>query len=445
MFVYSISATAGDGTVHKSSRPHTGRYIVLLDNLAGGELEDYRFDIQKVANAKTIYSWNNIVRGFALDMTPQEADKVARLPFVRLIEEDGVVTIAAATARSWNMDRIDNTMSPRLDGLYAYCETGAGVFAYVVDTGVWAGHDEFTNQDPLATGQPRVRQGWDYMNARYPQTWPNLSNDPCPHSSSNYNGSHGTAVASVLGGRTLGAAPEVTIVPVRFLDCNAAGYTADLIAGLNWIPSDPNYLLALQTRAAAGRVVNMSHVTTAGMQADGTPADLTGIEAATQGLLDRGITVVAAAGNFNEEIGTKYVPARMPGIITVAGTKNTENDSRWNDGPAGNAGSNYGPVVDMFAPADRVLTAHWTTTTATRDPNDASISSGTSFASPLVAGIAARWLQNAPGLTCAEVSSYLVQNALTDVNTPGFAIADRQDSPNRLVHRGPLDGCRRRP
>lgn len=440
----AVSAFAGDGTVHKARKPYPGRYIVVLEDSADGEVEDYLYDIQKVAKAKGVFTWNNVLRGFAIEMTAKEADKVARLPFIKFVEEDSYVQIAAAPARSWNTDRIDNTISPRLDNLYAYCETGGGVFAYVVDTGVWGGHDEFSNSDPIFPGQPRVRLGWDYQNVQNPQQFPNLSNNPCPRDVSNYNGSHGTAVASVLGGRTLGAAPEVTIVPVRIFDCNAIGLSSYLIAGLNWIPNDPNYSAAIMTRAA-GRVVNMSHVSTAGLESNGQQTDLTGIETATQGLLNRGITVVVAAGNFNEEIGNTYVPARMPSVITVAGTKNSADDSRWNDGPPGNLGSNYGPVVDVFAPADRVLTAHWSTTTATRDANNNAISSGTSFSSPLVAGIAARLLQNAPGLTCDNISSLIIQAALTDVSTPGFSIANRVDSPNRLIHRGPLDGCRRRP
>jgi subtilisin family serine protease len=326
------------------------------------------------------------------------------------------------TPRSWNTDRIDNLLSPHLDNSYSYCTTGRGVRAYVVDTGIWAGHDEFSNPDPV-TGQTRVPLGFDVYTHIYGYT--NRSTDPCDRTRTDdsylYGGSHGTAVASVLGGRTMGAAPEVTLVPVRVFDCTSRG-GLNAVYGLNWIANEV-------VPEGTQRVVNMSWTITLS-----NPADLTKhpVETAIDGLLARGITVVAAAGNDNMSTAN-FTPARYSPILVVGGSKgqySTDPDSRWNDGPIENPGSNYGASIDVFAPADRVVAAQWTGPFDTRPLGNNRWSSGTSFAAPLVAGAVARNLQLQPE-NHAQSEARIIGEATTEVH--GLNLLDRQGSPNRLL------------
>jgi len=428
------SLYAGNGSVMHHNNPRLNSYIVVLQDGVTDDIDVLKSDFVEMHGAKSVYVWKHALKGFTFEMNAQQAAMVSRDPRVKIVEEDGLVNIAGA-APGWNTDRIDTRMSPRLDGIYDNCSTGLNVRAYVVDTGIWKDHDEFSN---LVGGVSRVAQGWDYQQARYGGANQSV-NPPCGTDTSSYNGSHGTAVASILGGRTMGAAPEVTLVSVRVGDCGARIYSSELISGLNWILQDPGYL------AGRGRVVNMSHVSILGnVNPDGTTIDVTGIEVAVQGLLNNGITVVAAAGNFNEPIANKYSPARMPGIITVGASKGQNSndvDLRWDDGPTGNTGSNYGPAIDVFAPGDHVVCAYWSSSTARRDQNDAGRASGTSFAAPLVAGVAARYLSVYPTENCDQIAARIVTNATTDVH--GLNMTNRYDSPNRLLYM-PYD-CRRRP
>ena len=423
--IFGVSSWASTTrAVKRVRKPIRGSYAVTLKQTIKDEPEFIIDDLAKTHNARLRGYFTPLIKGGHFEMNEAQAQAMLHDPRVESVWEDAQVDLATTvTPRSWNLDRTDNRVSPRLDQAYSYCTTGKGVRAYVVDTGIWAAHDEFANPDPV-TGGTRVPPGFDIDS--YHLGWPNRSNDPpCNRTSTDpnyaYGGSHGTAVASVLGGRTLGMAPEVTLVPVRVFDCYSRG-GLNIVHGLNWIINE-------NVPAGTRRVVNMSFTI-----ALADPTDLTKhpVEEAIDGLISRGLSVVVAAGNDSGPTAN-HTPARYSPAIVAGGSKGhvpTEVDSRWNDGPPENPGSNFGDSVDLFAPADRVLVAHWANPTATRPVDDNRWSSGTSFSAPLVAGAVARNLElffedN------AQMTARLVSESTND--TYGLNILDRQGSPNRLL------------
>jgi subtilisin family serine protease len=439
---------ADPSKVKREGRPIPGAWIVLLNDDIGDETGYILDDIVKKHKVKKTSEFEPLLKGGGFQFTEAQAQAVARDPRVKEVWEQTEVELAATvTARSWNVDRIDQRVDPRLNGTYSYCSSGRRVRAYVVDTGIWAAHDEFANPDPVSGGH-RVPLGFDYVQLATPTTANRSNNPPCSHSPFNetdyFNGGHGTAVASILGGRTLGAAPEVILVPVRAIPCTGRGSNENVIAGLNWILTDPGYKmvpgLIAGTQVFPGRVVNMSFISTV-LGAKPNP-----LEQAIDKLIAQGITVVAAAGNQRDDVNN-YSPARHAPPIIVAGSTGVDpadRDGRWINGPTGNLGSNYGGTVDIFAPADLVLVARTATTTSVSTGETNATASGTSFAAPLVAGAAARFLEMFPTETNSQIETRIISNATTkapDATEP-LMLNLGAGSPDRLLYI-PYD-CKRR-
>ena len=255
--------------------------------------------------------------------------------------------------------------------------SGAGVIAYIVDTGVLSTHTDFVG---------RVASGFSAINDAVKTT------EDC-------NG-HGTHVAGTLAGTKYGVAKGATIVPVRVLNCQGSGSTSTVLAGLDWVVAD---------HLSGPAVVNMS--------LGGKTSRA--IDAAVVRVFTDGITVVVAAGNGNTN-ACNASPSRVEQAVTVGATNATDTRAPY---------SNFGKCVDLFAPGS-YITSNWiTSTTATNTI------SGTSMATPHVAGVAAVLLSRTPTLTPVQVSSLLASSA-----TAG-AIADAgARSPNLLLYSDPLGG-----
>lgn len=345
-----------------------GRYIVQFT-------DDVR-DPQGLAiaivngNGGTLhYTYTRAIQGFAATLPPQAITALARNPVIKLIEPDGIVTASATQSNAtWGLDRIDQRDLP-LNSSYTYNATGAGVRSYILDTGILPGHVEFTGR--LATGFTAISDG---------------------RGTSDCNG-HGTHVAGTVGGTVYGVAKGTTLVPVRVLNCQGSGTTSGVIAGVDWVANN-------HVKPA---VANMS----LGGGASST------LDAAVANAVNLGVTFVVAAGNSNAN-ACNYSPARTASAITVGAT--TSSDARASY-------SNFGSCLDIFAPGSSITSAWYTSNTALNTI------SGTSMASPHVAGAAALYLEGAPTATPATVGNAIISNSTANkVTSAGTG------SPNRLLY-----------
>jgi subtilisin family serine protease len=343
-----------------------GRFIVTLRDGA---------DARGVARENGVqpdFVYSTVLNGFAGSISDAARAGLLRDGRVARIEQDGVVTTQATqTGATWGLDRTDQRALP-LSTTYTYVRTGAGVTAYIIDTGIRFAHSEFGG---------RATSGYDAVDGG--------SADDCD--------GHGTHVAGTVGGSTYGVAKGVKLVAVRVLDCSGSGSWSGVIAGMDWVAAN-------RVKPA---VANMS-------LGGGVSAT---VDAALTRLIGAGVTVSVSAGNGNRggraQDACNYSPARVPAAITVGATDRSDTKTSW---------SNYGTCVDIFAAGYQITSAWTTNNTATNTI------SGTSMAAPHVAGVAALYLQSNPGAAPANVTSALVANATT-----GVVKNAATGSPNRLL------------
>lgn len=318
-------------------------------------------------------SFSHALRGAVVTATPAQAAALARSARVASVEVDAPITVSATQQPApWGLDRVDQRALP-LSGSYSWTSAGAGVSAYVVDTGVLAAHTEFAGR--VATGWTAVADG---------------------RGTGDCNG-HGTHVAGTVAGTTYGVAKAATIVPVRVLDCTGSGFNSDVVAGLDWIAANHS--------AGTPAVVNMSL----------GGAASAAVDSALQGVITDGVTAVVAAGNSAVD-ACGGSPARLPAAVTVAASDSADHQASF---------SNFGSCVDLYAPGVGIVSASYTSTTATASM------SGTSMAAPHAAGAAAVLLSQNPALTPAQVASELTSNA-----TAGAITGAGAGTPNRLLYVG---------
>lgn len=345
------------GAATSPARPSVAvkdRYIVVFKkDVADPDAEAQRL-MRGVANGRVHHVYSQAIKGFAATIPAQALDGIRRNPNVDYIEQDMTVQLnqtSPQNSATWGLDRIDQADRP-LDTQYRFNATGLGVHAFIIDTGIRLDHSEFTG---------RVLTGIDYVGG----------------GTSDCNG-HGTHVAGTVGGTTWGVAKQVKLIPVRVLDCAGSGTTSGVIAGVNWV--------AGSTLRPA--VANMS--VGGGLS--------TSLNSAVAGAVAKGVTVVVAAGNSNAN-ACNYSPASEPSAITVGATDSADLRASY---------SNYGSCVDLFAPGSNITSAYYTSASAT------AVLSGTSMASPHVAGVAALVLQQNPEAGPAAVTDFIKSNGTTN-------------------------------
>ena len=320
------------------------------------------------------HAYRHALKGFAATLSAPAQQAILHNPNVAYIAPDSVATLAdTQTGATWGLDRIDQR-SRTLDGLYHYAATGAGVTAYVVDTGILFSHTEFDG---------RAVYGFD--------SYPELP-DECD--------GHGTHVAGTIGGKTYGVAKGVTLVSVRVFDCDGDTPDSFIIDGLDWMighhgPGTP-------------AVANMSFSGPINQALDD----------AVQNVIEDGISVVIAAGNgtlndWKAVDACGFSPGRVAEAMTMGATTSKDQKATF---------SNYGPCVDWFAPGASITSAYDWSDTAVATMN------GTSMATPHTVGVAALYLQAHPAATPA-----VVREALYAATTKGIVKSSRSTT-NHLLY-----------
>jgi subtilisin family serine protease len=308
-----------------------------------------------------------VLNGFAAKLNAGQLNALRNNPNVDYVEQDQeVTTVATQSNATWGLDRINQRDLP-LDGSYTYTYTGAGVYAYIIDTGLQANHPQFGTRAQ------------------------NVYNAIAGESAADCNG-HGTHVAGTVGGSTYGVAKSVLLRGVKVLNCSGSGSTSGIIAAVDW--------------------VRLNHVKPAIANMSLGGGYSSSLNTAVTNLHNAGVFVAVAAGNENQN-ACNVSPASASAVYTTAASDRTDTRASF---------SNYGSCVDAYAPGVSITSAWLNSGTNTI--------SGTSMASPHVAGVAALIKHRYGNITSASVTSY-INGALTS----GKIRSNPSGTPNYLLYK----------
>ncbi|MEL4356379.1 MULTISPECIES: S8 family peptidase [unclassified Luteococcus] len=367
------AATLVSAPAEAAPQPRT-RWIVRFSNPAA--MQSVRAAGDSVGASRARHTYTNIFPGMATTLTEREARALRGKRGVVSVTPDRVIRAAETQVNPpLGLDRVDQKSS-RPSRSYSSRMTGAGVTAYIIDSGINPSHTEFKG---------RVVSG------------PNLVN---PGTAPRDCAGHGTHVAGILAGTRFGVAKKATIMPIKVLDCDGTGYESDSLEALDYVvqhhkPGRPAVL-----NISLGGAVTRE------------------LSTAVQKVIDDGVTVVAAAGNAprggKPGPACNYGPANVPAVLTVANSSTTNYQS-----PT----SNYGSCVDVYAPGVQIQSAWIGSTTASK------VSSGTSMAAPFASGAAALVLQARPTWTPAMVVTQVLNQSPRNV-----IINPTAGTPNRMLY-----------
>jgi aqualysin 1 len=369
--VSSAAAAKGEAPIlgADSLTAVSGRYIVVFKPGTPAAEMSAAAEQARGLGGQVDFVYEAALSGFAGNFPEQAIFGLSHNPNIEFIEADQEITIdATQSPATWGLDRIDQRNLP-LNNTYNYNFTGTGVTAYIIDTGIRITHNEFGG---------RASSGRDFVDN-------DLNADDC-------NG-HGTHVAGTVGGNTYGVAKGVSLVAVRVLNCSGSGTTSGVIAGIDWVTS----------QHTMGKAV-------ANMSLGGSPS--TALDNAVRNSIADGVVYAVAAGNSNRS-ACNYSPARTAEAITVGATTSTDARASY---------SNKGSCLDLFAPGSSITSAWNTSNTATNTI------SGTSMATPHVAGIAALYLEG------HNATPQQVRDAIVGAATLNVVGNAGKGSPNRLLY-----------
>jgi subtilisin family serine protease len=349
-------STASNQLLHDRLSPDPTRFIVILKR---GSLSSAAVDALATRSSDKVYHvFHDALLGFAAKLSPNAVDALRQNPNVAYIEQDmPAYSHDPDYNAGWGLGRIDQRDGPS-DYVFTSDKTGAGVNIYIVDSGIQTSHQDFD-------GRAHGMWTWD---GNYPP------NQDC-------NG-HGTAVASVAGGREYGVAKQATLWSVRINDCDTWSWVSTIVSGIDWVAG----------HHIKPAVMNLSYGVNNWVD-DLAPGSMND---AVKNTKNRGVFVVVSAGNQNAE-ACNYSPANAMEVMTVGATN-------INDGRA--SFSNFGGCVDVYAPGDNVQVA---TLGGSYGPAD-----GTSFAAPFVAGVGALLYQTFPTDTPDQIH-YTIRDGATQL------------------------------
>ncbi|KAI0242268.1 hypothetical protein L0F63_002576, partial [Massospora cicadina] len=354
-----VSAVSGLGS--QGSKIENS-YIVKVKETSRISFQAHLAEVRRLFNTRSegqgIQSvFSNLGNLYAIRGTKATVEKIEDMHEVEYVEQDQVVKLAKVQHNAtWGLARISHRTKFDGDYDYVYTSDGEGVSVYVIDTGIMVNHPEF---------EGRASIGASF--AGY--------NDDDEHG-------HGTHCAGTVGSKSYGVAKKANLVSVKVFDGSGSGSTSGILSAIDWAIGDK--------KGVRGNVLSMS------LAGGRSQASNNAVEAAVK----RGFSVVVAAGNSNMD-ACYFSPASAPSVITVAASD--INDVRATF-------SNYGECVDVFAPGVNIKST-WN--------NGATNSiSGTSMATPHVAGMVANLLSKTPASQSqvkAKLTNLATKNVLSNV------------------------------
>jgi len=333
-----------------------GQYIVVLQDNVADPATVVR-DLVNAAGGSLLRVYSSAIMGVDARLSAPAATALGSNPLVASVEPDQVMRADVtqsmdANGDPWGLDRIDQGALP-LSRTYTYSSTGAGVHAYIIDTGIWTLHPEFGG---------RANNVFDAYGA---------TGEDC-------NG-HGTHVSGTIGATTYGVAKGVSLHGVRVLSCAGLGLNSDVIAGVDWVTANH----------VNPAVANMS------LGGGKSPA----LDQAVTRLWNSGVFLAVAAGNDNVDACTES-PSGAPSVFTVAASTKTDAKASY---------SNWGSCVEAYAPGSAIVSTYLAGTTMSL--------SGTSMATPHVVGVAALYKATNGNQPSGTVANWLTTNATSGVIT----------------------------